>query len=86
MHSYAPKLAAEQSVKRVRGIRAVANDIQVVLRSERTDPEVAKDAVHALRVHTNVPNRITVFLKANAIGNWRLVGVVSDLAAHRATQ
>jgi osmotically-inducible protein OsmY len=63
VHSYATKLAAEQSVKRVRGVRAVANDIQVVLRSERTDPEIAKDAVHALRVHTNVPNQITVIVR-----------------------
>lgn len=63
VHSYATKLAAEQSVKQVRGVRAVANDIQVVLRSERTDPEIAKDAVHALRVHTNVPNQITVIVR-----------------------
>jgi len=63
VHSYATKLAAEQSVKRVRGVRAVANDIQVVLRSERADPEIAKDAVHALRVHTSVPNQITVTVR-----------------------
>jgi osmotically-inducible protein OsmY len=63
VHSYATKLAAERSVKRVRGVRAVANDIQVVLHSERTDPEIAKDAVHALRVHTNVPNQITVTVR-----------------------
>src|SRR6185369_16043528 len=48
VHSYATKLAAERSVKRVRGVRAVANDIRVALRSERTDPEIAKDAVYAL--------------------------------------
>jgi len=63
VHSYATKLAAEQSVKRVRGVRAVANDIQVVLRSERADPDIAKDAVHALRVHTMVPNQITVIVR-----------------------
>jgi osmotically-inducible protein OsmY len=63
VHSYATKLAAEQSVKRVRGVRAVANDIQVVLRNERADPDIAKDAVHALRVHTIVPNQITVIVR-----------------------
>lgn len=63
VHGYATKLAAEQSVKRVRGVRAVANDIQVVLRSERTDPEIAKDAVHALRVRTTVPNKVTVTVR-----------------------
>ena len=63
VHSYATKLAAEQSVKRIRGVRGVANDIQVVLSSERADPEIAKDAVHALRVHTSVPNQITVIVR-----------------------
>src|ERR1700675_2688711 len=60
VHSYAAKLAAEHSVKRVRGVRGVANDIQVVTLNERTDSDIARDAVHALRVHTNVPNKITV--------------------------
>lgn len=63
VHSYAAKLAAERSVKRVRGVRAVANDVQVALRSERTDPDIAKDAVHALRVHTSVPDRVTVTVR-----------------------
>lgn len=63
VHSYAAKLAAERSVKRVRGVRAVANDVQVALRSERTDPDIAKDAVHALRVHTSVPNNVIVTVR-----------------------
>ena len=61
--SYAEKLAAEQTVKRVRGVRAVANDIHVRRRDECTDPQIAKDAVHALRTHTSVPNRITVTVR-----------------------
>ena len=63
VNSYAEKLAAEQTVKRVRGVRAVADDIQVRLRDERTDPEIAKDAVQALRNHTSVPNQITVTVR-----------------------
>jgi osmotically-inducible protein OsmY len=63
VNSYAEKLAAEQTVKRVRGVRGVANDIQVKLRDERTDPEIAKDAVYALRTHTSVPNRTTVTVR-----------------------
>jgi osmotically-inducible protein OsmY len=63
VHTYAAKLAAERSVKRVRGVRAVANDIQVALRTERIDPDIAKDALHALRVHTSVPDRITVIVR-----------------------
>lgn len=63
VNSYAEKLAAEQTVKRVRGVRAVADDIQVRLRDERTDPEIAKDAVHALETHTSVPTQITVTVR-----------------------
>jgi BON domain-containing protein len=37
VHTYAAKLAAERSVKRVRGVRGVANDLQVALRGERSD-------------------------------------------------
>jgi osmotically-inducible protein OsmY len=61
--SYAAKLAAEQTVKRVRGVRAVANDLQVAIRDERTDPEIAKDAVHALSTHTSVPKHVTVTVR-----------------------
>ena len=61
--SYAEKLAAEQTVKRVRGVRGVADDIEVRLRDERTDPEIAKDAVHALETHTSVPNQMTVTVR-----------------------
>src|ERR1700730_16608275 len=44
--SYFEKDAAEQAVKRVYGVRGVANDIEVKLASTRTDPEIARDAVH----------------------------------------
>jgi osmotically-inducible protein OsmY len=63
VNSYAEKLAAEQTVKRVRGVRGVADDLEVRLRDERTDPEIAKDAVHALETHTSVPNQITVTVR-----------------------
>ena len=43
--SYAEKIDAEAAVKRVRGVRAVANDIEVRLLDERTDPEIAREAV-----------------------------------------
>src|SRR5688572_6686482 len=48
--TYAGKLAAERSVKRVRGVRAVANDIIVRLKVTRTDPDIAADAARALRL------------------------------------
>jgi osmotically-inducible protein OsmY len=40
VESYAEKIAAEEAVKRVRGIRAVANVIDVKLRDKRSDPEI----------------------------------------------
>ena len=63
VHTYAAKLAAERSVKRVGGVRGFANDLQVALRGTRTDPEIALDAVHALRIHTRVPNTVTVTVR-----------------------
>lgn len=48
--SYAGKLAAERIVKRVRGVGAVANDVVVRLRVERTDADIATDAAQALKL------------------------------------
>jgi osmotically-inducible protein OsmY len=55
--SYAEKLKAEQVVKRVHGVKAVANDIEVRLsgHSERTDSDIARAAVDALRWKSSVP-------------------------------
>jgi osmotically-inducible protein OsmY len=49
--SYAGKLAAERAAKRVRGVRAVANDVQVRVRLDRTDEDIARDAAWALDFH-----------------------------------
>src|SRR6266516_5500095 len=48
--SYAKKWAAEEAAHRVRGVLAVANDIEVRLptSAERTDPDIAAAVVHAL--------------------------------------
>ena len=48
--TYAGKLAAERVAKRIRGVRAVANDLVVRLRADRTDPEIAHDAAHCLKL------------------------------------
>jgi osmotically-inducible protein OsmY len=49
--SYTHKWQAESDAKRVGGVKAVANDIEVRLPagSERPDPEIARDAVAALK-------------------------------------
>jgi osmotically-inducible protein OsmY len=46
---YAEKIAAERAAKRVYGVHAVANDIQVRAFGKRTDPEIAAAAAEAVR-------------------------------------
>ena len=61
VHSYWEKDAAEKAAKRVHGVKAVANDIEVKLTWTRTDPEIARDAVRELEGHVSVPaDRIKV--------------------------
>jgi osmotically-inducible protein OsmY len=49
--NYADKYEAESATKRVAGVLAVANDIEVRMPSidERPDPEIARDAVAAIK-------------------------------------
>lgn len=60
INSYAGKLAAERAAKRVRGVRAVANDIGVRLMLERTDAEIARDAARALEIRSNIPASVQI--------------------------
>jgi len=61
--SYSDKWNAERIAKRVHGVRAVANDIEVVLEEteSRDDAEVATSAVNALNWNFSIPrDRVTV--------------------------
>jgi osmotically-inducible protein OsmY len=55
--SYTKRWAAEDAAHRVRGVKAVANDIEVRLSSvnEKTDADIAKAAVRALEWDAFVP-------------------------------
>jgi len=55
--SYTKKWAAEEAAHRVRGVKAVANDIEVRLpvSSERTDTDIAAAAVRALQWEAGLP-------------------------------
>ena len=55
VHSYPEKLAAERAAKKIYGVRAVANDIEVKPGGERSDPEMARDIVHAMKIDVSVP-------------------------------
>jgi osmotically-inducible protein OsmY len=55
--SYARKWAAEDATQRVRGVKAVANDIDVRLSvgSERSDSDIAAAVVHAIEWDAHLP-------------------------------
>jgi osmotically-inducible protein OsmY len=56
--SYAEKYAAENAAKRLHGVRAVANELEVRLPGsrERTDVDIARDAVASLTRNVLVPH------------------------------
>ncbi len=58
INSYAGKLAAERAAKRVRGVRAVANDVEVRLKLERLDTDIAADVVRALELCATIPETV----------------------------
>lgn len=54
--SYLKKWSAEEAAHRVSGVKAVANDIEIKLATERTDADIAEAAVHALEWDAFVPS------------------------------
>jgi len=61
--SYTKRFDAERAAKRVAGVKAVVNDLEVHLpsSSERTDEDIARATVRALESHITVPrDRIKV--------------------------
>lgn len=65
--SYWEKDAAEKAAKRVSGVKAVANDLEVKLLTTRTDPEIARDIVHELESHIGIPAEN---IKATVRSGW----------------
>jgi osmotically-inducible protein OsmY len=64
--SYSDKFEAEAAAKRVAGVAAVANDIEVRMPSvdERPDPEIARDAAAAIKSQLPISSeRIKVVVK-----------------------
>ena len=49
------KLAAAHAAKRVEGVRSVANDLHVRGTNERTDTDIAREAMHKLRNNVAIP-------------------------------
>lgn len=73
---YTGKLAAERAVKRVRGVRAVANDIVVRLMAGRTDPDIAHDAAQALKLRPVLAGTVQAVVHG---GHVTLTGTVEWL-------
>jgi osmotically-inducible protein OsmY len=63
VQSYAAKLAAERAARKLYGVKAIANELDVRLAHDRIDPDIAKDAVEALKSHVEVPRGVTVTVR-----------------------
>ncbi len=89
VHSYWEKDAAEKAVKRIHGVRAVANDIEVKLTWARTDPEIARDAVHELQSHVSIPaDRIKVtvqngWITLDGTADWQYQKTLAESAVKK---
>ena len=74
VHSYFEKDAAEKAAKRVYGVKAVANDIEVRTIGTRTDPEIAREVVQEIQSHVSLPAEK---IKATVQDGWvKLEGTV----------
>ena len=76
VETYSGKLAAERAAKRVHGVRAVANDLEVRLRLGRTDADIAQDAARALELRDGVPETVQAVVHS---GHVTLTGTVGRL-------
>src|SRR5882724_1650501 len=87
--SYWEKDTAEKAVKRVYGVRGVANDIEVKPLETRTDPEIARDAVRELESHTSIPSdQIKVTVKSGWVTlegtvDWQFEKAIAEAAVKK---
>jgi osmotically-inducible protein OsmY len=72
--TYAAKLAAERAARKVYGVKAIANELDVRLAQDRIDPDIARDAVEAMKARVNVPAGLNVTVRDGYI---TLTGTVS---------
>jgi osmotically-inducible protein OsmY len=87
VESYPAKIAAVNATRRVYGVKGVADELHVRLSYERVDPDIALDAVQALRARVDVPLTIEVTVRNGYI---TLTGAVQwmyqKVAAERAVK
>jgi len=70
------RVAAERAVKRVDGIRSIANDLLVKHDGERTDTEIAREALHRLRNNVSVPLEVKAVVSDGCV---TLDGIVDSM-------
>jgi osmotically-inducible protein OsmY len=78
--SYAGKLAAARAARRVRGVRAVANDIEVRLLLDRTDADIGADVTRALELRSTIPESVRATVSD---GHVTLTGTVDSPSQKR---
>jgi osmotically-inducible protein OsmY len=91
--SYAEKYAAEKAAKRVYGVKAVANELDVKLpgSSQRTDEDIAAACVNALKTNVSVPHekiKVTVskgWVKLEGEVEWQFQKVAAERAVRDLT-
>jgi osmotically-inducible protein OsmY len=91
VRSYAQKLEAEHTAKRVIGVKGLANDIEVRLPifNQRPDPEIARDAVSAIQTelpYTSEHIRVVVkdgWLTLEAQVEWNYARERAEQAVRR---
>jgi hypothetical protein len=74
--AYSKKILAEKTVKKVAGVKAIAEDLQVGISPayKKTDAEIAETVINALKWHTMIPDdKIKVSVEE---GNVKLEGDV----------
>jgi osmotically-inducible protein OsmY len=85
--TYAAKLACERVTRKVYGVQAVANELKVALAEERIDPDLAHDAVMALKNRVDVPLGVEVTVRAGIITLGGMVPwMYQKLSAERAVK
>lgn len=75
VHRYNEKVQAERAAKRIKGVYGLANEIEVLVGSDkRSDAEIARDAVAALQMQLPISVELIKTIVDN--GNIRLEGQV----------
>ena len=91
--SYAEKLAAERAARRVKGVKAVAEEIEVRLPSDKktTDDEIARRAIDILKWRVGFPaERIVIIVEKGIITltgevEWAFQRSDAEAAIHKLT-